>query len=32
LAGRYPAASLVEVANLGDAIGAMRRAGLTRVR
>jgi DNA repair protein RadA/Sms len=32
LAGRLPAATLVEVANLADAIGAMRRAGLSRVR
>ena len=32
LAGRYPAATLVEVANLADAISKMSRAGLTRVR
>lgn len=32
LRGRWPAATLVEVANLGDAISATRRAGLTRVR
>jgi DNA repair protein RadA/Sms len=32
LATRLPSATLVEVANLGDAINAMRRAGLTRVR
>jgi DNA repair protein RadA/Sms len=32
LAGRSPAAKLVEVANLADAIGKMRRAGLTSVR
>ena len=32
LADRYPAANLVEVANLADAIGKMRRAGLTSVR
>ena len=32
LAGREPAATLVEVANLADAIRAMRRAGLTSVR
>jgi DNA repair protein RadA/Sms len=32
LASRYPAANLVEVANLADAIGKMQRAGLTRVR
>ena len=32
LTGRHPAANLVEVANLADAIHAMRRAGLTRVR
>jgi len=32
LAGYQPAANLVEVANLADAIRAMRRAGLTSVR
>jgi hypothetical protein len=32
LAGRHPSANLVEVANLADAIRAMQRAGLTRVR
>jgi DNA repair protein RadA/Sms len=32
LAGRQPSAALVEVANLADAIQAMRRAGLVSVR
>lgn len=32
LAGRLPAATLVEVANLREAIAALRRAGLTPVR
>ena len=32
LNGRRPASTLVEVANLDTAIGAMRRAGLVRVR
>jgi DNA repair protein RadA/Sms len=32
LAGRRPPATLVEVGNLGDALSAMRRAGLTSVR
>jgi DNA repair protein RadA/Sms len=32
LSGRRPAAELVEVANLGEAITAIRRAGLTSVR
>jgi hypothetical protein len=32
LAGRGTTATLVEVANLGAAIGAMKRAGLSSVR
>jgi hypothetical protein len=32
LAGRIPKATLVEVGTLGDAITAMRRAGLIPIR